>query len=146
MSTVVSHRILVSPEGLAQASELAAHGDLHVGLQTQSGKSVPLSPELQDVLGEALRALGQHGSVSISQAPERLTSTMAAHLLGVSRPTLLKWAREGRIPSFAVGTHTRFLRSDVAALRDELEHERRLAFDKLRALDAENGFQFEDAE
>ena len=77
--------------------------------------------------------------------PDELTSTVAADILGVSRPTLLRWTREGLIESFKVGSHTRFRRSDVLRLREQRETERREAFEKLRALDAEDDFElFED--
>ena len=59
-------------------------------------------------------------------------------MLGISRPTLMRWAAEGRISSFSVGSHTRFHRDDVLGLRDARAAERHAAFDELRTLDAEN--------
>lgn len=38
-----------------------------------------------------------------------------AALLGVTRQTVLRWAREGRIPSVAAGRTIFFLRADVDA-------------------------------
>ncbi|WP_218121324.1 helix-turn-helix domain-containing protein [Actinomyces ruminicola] len=85
----------------------------------------------------ALASIAEHGEVTIGRVPDELTSTVAADMLGVSRPTLLKWSRDGVIDSFKVGTHTRFCREDVVRLRYERERERRRAFEELRALDAE---------
>lgn len=101
-----------------------------------------LPAEVQRRLLRALSAIAEHGSVNIAQTPEELTSTVAANLLGVSRPTLLRWAREGMIDSFTVGSHARFRRTDVLRLREEREAQRRTAFQKLRELDADNDFEF----
>ena len=76
--------------------------------------------------------------------PEKLSSTSAAELLGVSRPTLMKWAKEGRINSFKVGTHTRFNRDDVLALKRSMEKNRNDAFEELRAFELENFGPFSD--
>ena len=69
---------------------------------------------------------------------------VAADLLGVSRPTLMKLAREGEIDSFKVGTHTRFKRDEVLRVRDARAAKRRAAFDELRALDEEHEELFDD--
>jgi excisionase family DNA binding protein len=61
-------------------------------------------------------------SLKTSAAPEGpitradvLDAQAVADLLGVSRRTVLRWAREGRIPSVGVGRTVLFLRSDVDA-------------------------------
>ena len=89
----------------------------------------------------ALACLAENGEVSIGRVPDQLTSTAAADMLGVSRPTLLRWTREGKISSTKVGTHTRFRRDDVIEFRNARERERRQAFNALRALDAEDGYR-----
>jgi excisionase family DNA binding protein len=50
-----------------------------------------------------------------------LTSSAAAVLLGVSRPTLVSWLEAGRIPFERRGTHRRVRRADVLAYRDQLQ-------------------------
>ena len=51
---------------------------------------------------------------------EVLTTSAAAVLLGVSRPTLVTWLKAGRIPFEWRGTHRRVRRAAVPAYRDQL--------------------------
>ena len=75
-----------------------------------------------------LTSVAENGEATIGRLPDELTSTVAADILSVSRPTLMKWVRQGRIDSFKVGTHTRFKREDVLRLQAERMEERRAAF------------------
>ncbi len=111
-------------------------------LQDVDGHLHTLPQSLQHVPLGALDSIARNGSVSIRRCPEELSSTAAAELLDVSRPTVLKWARDGRLHSFKVGTHTRFHREDVLAFRATREQERRSAFDELRTLDMEHIEEF----
>lgn len=70
--------------------------------------------------------------------PDELSSSTAADILGVSRPTLMKWAKEGKIPSFKVGTHTRFRRDEVLELKRLRAKKRSDAFDELREFELAN--------
>ena len=82
--------------------------------------------------------------VRIGPRPEELTSTFAAELLGVSHPTLMKWARAGEIGSFAVGSHTRFRREKVRRVRALRSQQRAAAHESLRDFDAEYEEKFVD--
>jgi excisionase family DNA binding protein len=50
-----------------------------------------------------------------------LTTSEAAHLLGMSRPTLINLLEQGQIPYRMVGTHRRIRRSAVLAYRETME-------------------------
>jgi len=92
--------------------------------RTSDGATVELPAEVTTIIRSALNALAEHGTVTLGTIPRELTSNTAADLLGVSRPTLLKIARNDEVPSFKVGTHTRFKREDILALKLQREQER----------------------
>jgi excisionase family DNA binding protein len=102
------------------------------------------------VTGETLTALRQifaalnAGPLSLLLGDSRdteLTSQEAADLLNVSRPYVVKLAREGKIPHIRVGNRHRFLLSDVQ------EHNQRQRLDREQALASmtpEGGYSDED--
>ena len=69
--------------------------------------------------------------MTLGSMPKELTTTAAAKLLGVSRPTLMKWVGEGRLASHKVGRHTRFESEDVLRLK---EQRRRAQIDSVRRM------------
>lgn len=109
--------------------------DAALVLRFPDGTEHELPAKLEALLGDAVRKLAQQGSVSMGRLPEELTSTVAADLLSVSRPTLMKWVRDGEIDSYKVGSHTRFHREVVLSKKAEIVARQRRAFDELRALD-----------
>lgn len=141
MTQVRSRRsdVLVSDEELASVrSEVhAIHGAVQAfNAITESGETVQLPAEVTQIIRAALNALATHGTVTVGTMPEELTSNTAAEVLGVSRPTLLKMARNDEIASFKVGSHTRFRREDVLAMKERREAERGRLLDEI--LDIEN--------
>lgn len=139
MATATPERITVGREALREARE-AGQVDLRgsaLVLRLADGEERVFPAHLQAVLLDTLKALADTGEVFIGKMPEELTSTVAADTLGVSRPTLMKWAKEGTIASHKVGSHSRFRREDVLALKNQRTKDRRDAFNELRALDAE---------
>ncbi|WP_197719387.1 helix-turn-helix domain-containing protein [Actinomyces howellii] len=139
---LLASRVAVTAGTIQELRELPIDNRMSIALRDADGREVPLPPGAQRMLLATLAAVAEQGEVTIGRVPEELTSTVAADLLGVSRPTVLKWSREGRIDSFKVGSHTRFRREDVLAFRAARERERRRAFDELRSLDAEGDFEF----
>lgn len=131
-------------QGIVKEAQVAVQLEGTLVIRRPDGTEHVLPQGIERVLMGTLEALASNGSVSIGQMPEELTSTVAAEVLNVSRPTLMKWAKDGEIPSFMVGSHTRFRREAVLDHRKKLASRRRAAFEKLRALDAELDEQFED--
>ncbi len=77
--------------------------------------------------------------MTLMSTPEELTTTAAADMLGVSRPTLMKLIEAGEIRSHKVGSHSRLRSADVLELRTKRAAARKIAFEKLRELEEEVG-------
>lgn len=107
---------------------------VHVG-----ERRIELPEGLSRFLVGVIEHAAQGDTLSFATRPEELTSTAAADLVGVSRPTLMKMAREGRIPSTKVGSHTRFRTADVTEFLHKRSGQRAAAFKELRQIDDELG-------
>ena len=109
------------------------------------GRAVALPLDVQRLISQVLSSVAQRGEVTISRVPEELTSTVAAEILGVSRPTLMKWAKEGKIATHKRGTHNRFRRDDVLKLKQQRDEKRMQAFSEWRAFEEVNEPSFADS-
>ncbi|ROR54869.1 excisionase family DNA binding protein [Luteococcus japonicus] len=138
MTSTTTERITITNSTIEQAKATPVEHGASLMLRLPDGRQIDLPTPVETALLQALTAIATTGSVTIGQVPDELTSTVAAEMLGVTRPTLIKWAREGVIDSFQVGTHTRFHRDEVLRLKQERAAARRAAFEELRALDMEH--------
>jgi excisionase family DNA binding protein len=98
--------------------------------------------ELAAILTEVVQIVAAGGTVTIGSMPDVLTTTSAADLLGISRPTLMKLIREGQIPGHKVGTRTRLHTADVLAYRDRLRKQQRAALQDLRDFEEAEGLDY----
>ena len=103
-------------------------------LTLDDGTTLKLDRELAELLQFVIRGLPS-GSVNVQSVPAEMTSTTAASVLGVSRPTLMKMVNDGLLPSHKVGAHHRFKQADVTRLAGVRRAVRLEAFAKLRELD-----------
>lgn len=109
----------------------------------QGRSSVQVTGETLETLRQIFAALNA-GPLSLLLGDSRdteLTSQEAADLLNVSRPYVVKLAREGKIPHIRVGNRHRFLLSDIQ------EHNQRQRLDREQALASmvpEGGYSDED--
>lgn len=103
------------------------------GFSTSSGRALP--PELNLLINKVVRAVVQEVPISITTMPKELTTTNAAAILGISRPTLMKYIREGRIQARKVGSHHRLKSREVIELADALKEEQRRAVFDLMDID-----------
>ncbi|MGO1895894.1 MAG: helix-turn-helix domain-containing protein [Brachybacterium sp.] len=143
-TTLATERITISDRTIGEARNTPSLENSSLVLHTADGAEITLSGDLQRVLLGALSSIANDGGVTIGRMPDELTSTVAADLLGVSRPTLMKLARDGEIASFKVGTHTRFQRDEVLRVRALRAQKRSAALDDLRALDETHEELFDD--
>lgn len=122
-------------EEAKEATSPETKSTLSLVLRNHSGKDLQLPPRVEEILMSTLSAITRGESTTVSRTPDELTSTAAADLLGVSRPTLMKWANQKKISSFQVGTHTRFRREELDRFKDQRRQEQLAAFAELRKLD-----------
>ncbi len=117
-------------------------GDLASTLEQQSDAemiTLRVPRELAGLLQELMPRVANGEAISFVSAPKDVTTSTAATMLGMSRPTLMKLIKAGHIPSHKVGTHTRLTSSDVHTYRQQLLGERRAAYERLLQMDEEAG-------
>ncbi|MDO5697043.1 MAG: helix-turn-helix domain-containing protein [Dermatophilus congolensis] len=94
---------------------------------TERGTRVAVPPEVSDLLERVMLGAVTGKPLRVEPLPEQLTTTQAADLLGISRPTLMKRIREGEFVATKVGTHHRLATRDVIAARIRAEQRERRA-------------------
>lgn len=94
--------------------------------------AVDVPVELGHLIMTMLDSIAEGGSLTVTAMPAELTTSLAAHLLGVSRTTLMKRINRGEIPARKVGTHHRLATADVMRARDEKRRQAAEAFDRVR--------------
>ncbi|MHC6177271.1 excisionase family DNA-binding protein [Glutamicibacter sp. X7] len=137
-ATLLRNEVIVSAEDLSSVRRELENRTAEInGFAAifSDGKTRELPHELSQIIELALRTLATNGSVSVATLPEELTSSTAAEVLGISRPTVLKLAREGQLDSFTVGSHRRFKREAVLEFKKQRELARREAMRKLLDLE-----------
>jgi excisionase family DNA binding protein len=100
-----------------------------------NGTSIPIPAGLSSLLVRVIEHTAEGGALTVIATPEELTTTVAADMLGVSRPTLMRLIADGQLVPKKVGTHNRLVTSDVLALKHARTRARRAAFDALRQLE-----------
>ncbi|MFI9504464.1 helix-turn-helix domain-containing protein [Nocardia sp. NPDC052566] len=103
--------------------------------------AIAMPAELASLVGQVLELVSRGCTVTVASVPSELTTTTAAKILGVSRPTLMKLIKDGKMPSHKVRSHTRLLSKDVFAYKEQQRAEQRIAFDELRRLEDELGIR-----
>lgn len=127
----------VKEEARAVAAEAHDRKLTGVVLQLEDGSQIKLPTELSRALLFTVRGLTQ-GDVSMRAIPDELTTSTAASILGVSRPTVMKLIDSQTLPSTKVGSHHRLSAHDVFALREQREAERESAFERLREMELDH--------
>ncbi|MBF6452988.1 helix-turn-helix domain-containing protein [Nocardia cyriacigeorgica] len=138
--------VSVSPREVEQAREVLASADgaaeaqaASVTLSTGDGQCLRMPPELSALVMQIVELIGRGSTVTIGTIPDEVTTTAAAQMLRVSRPSLMKLVRENKIPAHKVGSHTRLYSRDVLAFRRSQLERQSKAFDELRAMEEEWG-------
>lgn len=98
-------------------------------------KPTMLPKGLATLIAHVIHRAAEGGVMTIRSMPDELTTTVAADMLGVSRPTLMKLIRNGELKSHTAGSHHRVKSQDVLALRDRRIAQQREALERLRVLE-----------
>lgn len=122
--SVLARRTLESLEG--------TQGYLALGSSNATDAiAEPLPRELGVLLQEVLQAVAAGSTVTVVTTPSVVTTSTAAAMLGISRPTLMKMVRDGFVAAHKVGTHTRLRTEDVLELKRTRRARERAAFEAL---------------
>lgn len=98
------------------------------------GEEHRLPESINQLIMHVLEGAAKGGAVTVRTMPEELTTTVAADLIGVSRPTLMKLIANGEIGARDVGSHKRLKAREVIEFRDRKLARQRDAFAELRSL------------
>ena len=103
------------------------------------GKETEIPSPLAKLLIHVIKRAAEGGAMTIKAMPEEVTTTVAAEMLGISRPTLMKMIAAGELRGHKAGTHTRLASQEVLALARVRRDSRKKAFDRMRELADELG-------
>ena len=89
-------------------------------------------PEIvQQAIADVLRIVANGGTPLVTGDNEFLTTSEAAQILNVTRPTIISWIEDGRLSSHMVGTHRRLLTQEVQTLRKSIRETQLAALESL---------------
>lgn len=139
--TAMAERTVLPPEHpesltsvLALLAPLPAAQAILIG---PDGTRLELPGEVFEVLREVVAALAQGLAITVSPHETVLSTSEAAQLLGVSRPTLVRLLESGEIPFDQPGRHRRVRLADVLTYQ-ERSHRRRAALLDQMVADSES--------
>jgi len=144
MSSVIVREQTVLPPKLPLDGLSALMQQPGAALVAPNGDQIELPVEVFDVLRAVVLAMEAGQAVTVAPVHQRLTTQEAADLIGVTRPTFVKYLEQGRIPYDQPGRHRRVLLADVLAFKKERSSQRREALDEMVAIADEAGMYDED--
>ena len=96
--------------------------------------SVTVPRTIAQSILDLIDAWAEGGTPIVSAADEEVSTQQAAEILNLSRPTVVKFLDQGRIPFTSPGKHRRVRVSDLMAFKAKLDRERRAALERVSAL------------
>jgi len=113
------------PEGLTSVLALLAPQQAgRATLTGPDGTRLELPGEVFEVLREVVAALSQGLAITVAPHQTVLSTSEAAELLGVSRPTLVRLLESGGIPFDKPGRHRRVRLADLLAYQERSRRRR----------------------
>jgi excisionase family DNA binding protein len=140
VSTSLNHDILAVTAADRRDAVGAQHtrdtmSDARLSFTAPNGPTIELPQRVNTLLLDILDKIALGRAVSVRTLPDQLSTTVAADILGVSRPTLMRLIRAGKLPAHKVGSHTRVQRHDLFALKRLRLRKQVAAFEELRRLE-----------
>lgn len=119
-------------DALMDLSKFLDHHDEPAALIGPDGEQIPLPVEVYRTLTQIVEAMRAHRAVVVAPVDQKLSTQEAADYLGISRPTLIKLLKSGKIPHETVegSRHRR------VELGDLLDYQSQRATDRRNALQA----------
>ena len=109
-----------------------------------AGEQIELPEEVYRLLVHVTDAMSRGMAVTIAPRSTTLTTSQAAELLGISRPTLIKFLDEGRISFTKVNSHRRLSLHDVLEFQKVRRDEQYAALEAMR-VDVDDDAPIEEA-
>ena len=135
-----------TPDDAAAARESLAVLEQQIGLEADEEHGIahltdlPLPTAALPLVTQMLTAMVEGHAVSLHVDTDTpLSTTQAADLLNVSRPTLINMCEAGHVSFYRVGTHRRVSRTSLLAYKQQMEsgavtHPRPSKQEQLRAV------------
>lgn len=113
------------PESKATAEDLGQFLDQYESLRLMApdGTAVALPRELQRLLTAVVHGMAHDRAITVSPTSRTMTTTEAASLLGVSRPTVVKLIDAGELPADRTGHRRKIAIEDLMAYRKKRRQE-----------------------
>jgi excisionase family DNA binding protein len=108
----------------------------------ESNERVEVPIQAFHLLNFILKNMAEGRGVTISLADAEVSTQVAARMINVSRPFLIRLLDEGKIPFHLVGKHRRIRLADVLAFEKRFKRQRSDALDELTQLSAEMGLDY----
>jgi excisionase family DNA binding protein len=135
--TAMTERTLLPPEhpeGLSGVlALLTPQPSGHATLTGPDGTRLDLPGEVFEVLREVVAALSQGLAITVAPHQTVLSTSEAAQLLGVSRPTLVRLLESGEMPFDKPGRHRRVRLADLLAYQQRSRRGRAVLLDQMVA-------------
>ncbi|SNR53346.1 DNA binding domain-containing protein, excisionase family [Haloechinothrix alba] len=103
------------------------------------GSRIELPDELFAVLRDVATTLSQGFAVNVGPQLTTLTTSQAAEVLGISRPTLVRLLEQGEIPFDKPGRHRQVRLVDVLAYQESARRVRSAGLDEMVRNSEESG-------
>lgn len=133
---------IVEGFGQTEASDFASQP---AKLLLPNGEEYRLPPSAANVLRDVAKAMMAGRAITIAPSDTMLTTSQAADMLNISRPTLIRLLEDGAIPFQMAGTHRRILLRDVTEYRIKQRARTNEALEELVRISQDAGLYDEDA-